>query len=504
MYFLCSYAGVLLAILLTGKLLTTLFAVGVFGLYIPLLYFLWFAMQAVFLETRVGSFYEPQFGILRCSSPWAFCLFRPMDDAAAGLTGAVPPIADFCQLLAMAALFTAASLLLYRIRRTEAAGSALAFKRIEGAVKLLLTVPTAVLAALLAYELLESVLWELIFMALFGALGCMIMEFIFRGDIRQVLHRKKHILLTVLLAAALFFPLRFDLAGYNTYLPAREEVAAMAVKDFHFQMHYPEVSEEYRQQNTQERKMLDYLETDRVDVLYPLAAEGVKNAENITGEGPLVPINLKYRLTNGKEVYRFYYVNQDVFYRCMEELMADPDYRETYFPLLTWSAEDMDTWRVEAELYPKEKRPADEAEIPENLDGAENADGAENPDEAENADGAEDANEAENAGETEIPEDSDEDYGVEFSGIETASDDSGKQVVIEVDKSERERLLAVYQKELKDASWKELWEAGNWMYVILDQVNWQMEMYPLPDSFRGTQQLLQEIYEADGAIGRAG
>ena len=98
-----------------------------------------------------------------------------------------------------------AALALYHRRRSEVSGAALAFQRLEGVIKILLAVLAALVAALIASEL-DSVFWEIAFILLFSALGCMVMEFIYRWDIHLVLQHKEHIVISAVLAALMFFP----------------------------------------------------------------------------------------------------------------------------------------------------------------------------------------------------------------------------------------------------------------------------------------------------------
>ena len=344
--FLCSYSATLLAILLTGKLLTTFFAMGVLGVYIPLVYFLQLAFREVFLDTQF--FYArttllTDERILQYSSPWAFCMCQESlcRDAGmpVGITGSIPSMGMLCQLLAVAAIFTAASLLLYRVRKSEAVGHALAFTKTEGIIKLVLTIPTAMVAALVAYELLASPIWEFVFIVAFGALGCMIMEFIYRGDIRQVLSHKWHIAVTALIASAIFFGFRFDITGYNTYLPDKEEIASMSMADaYNNYQYFTDESFALDQQNVME-ELLNALETDEFDPVYEVAksaVEAVHNRDFYMNEY-LMRVSVKYHLKDGKEIYRSYLVDGNLYFEQLEKMPEG--YKEIYYPILQWDEE---------------------------------------------------------------------------------------------------------------------------------------------------------------------
>lgn len=338
LYFLCSYSGALLAVMLTGKLLTTVLATGTLGLYLPMLQLIGLMFLNLFMETALTSeHYLGRSETLRYTSPWALC-FLDKGSSRAGLTGMWPGIGSMCLIAAVTVIFLLISLQLYRIRKTEAAGSAIAFGQLEYIIKLLLTVPTAVVAAMVAYELYESPVWELVFILLFGALGCMIMEFIYRWDIRQVLMHKSHIVITVVVAAAVFFGIRFDVAGYNTYLPEKSEVAAMAAKSWAESLIYTDGGDEENIIDSDfSAELLDYLETEEFGPLYRLAQEGVENEKERTFDGNTTRVAIKYCLKNGKEIYRCYWVDQNLYYDVMNEMMKKPDYLERFYPIMTWS-----------------------------------------------------------------------------------------------------------------------------------------------------------------------
>lgn len=331
LFFLCSYAATLLMMMLTGKILTSVLAVGVFAGYVPLLWAIWIMLREMFFTTALNGYYSTGSDALFYSSPWMICLAAPLlrGEMIEGVTGFLPDIGELCQLLALAAVMTAGALLLYRVRRTEAAGSALAFRRTEGVIKLLLTVPTSLVAAVVAYAIFDSVVWVIAFVLIFGALGCMIMEFIYRWDIRQVFAHKVHIVITVAATLVIFLCLRYDVTGYNTYLPEPDELEAVSVTrnlDWNYNKFHANSTEE----------ILDFLETDHIEPVYELAKDGGAHCNINTYTGEVSYISIKYREKNGRETYRSYWVDKDLCYRKMDELLEDPDYRSRFYPIMSW------------------------------------------------------------------------------------------------------------------------------------------------------------------------
>lgn len=342
LFFLAGYAGALLAVMLTGKMLTTVFAIGVFGCYIPALLLLMMLLVELFLHTSMieESFRTVWAGILKYSSPWAISVYQGMNiggGSKKGLTGYWPDSSGISVMLLMIVALFLISLFLYRSRRTERAGSALAFYHTEMPVKLALVIPSAVAAGVVGYIIFESIVWALVFLALFGVIFCMIMEFIYRWDIHQVLSHKLQMILAILTAALIFCGFRYDLLGYNSYLPKQKDIETMAVMCGNDSYGY-NVDGRWLSGT---REILDHLETDQVEALYRVAENGVETERgaNIFREFEYEEsyeyAYVKYHLKNGKEVYRQYLVDRDILIECMDQVLADESYRERYFPILT-------------------------------------------------------------------------------------------------------------------------------------------------------------------------
>lgn len=444
LYFLCSYSGALLAMMLTGKMLTAVLATATLGLYLPMLYLLSAAFQESFMSTALTSANGwSRSELLHYTSPWALCVFYK--GGRMGLTGAWPIPQELLLTAAVTVLFFALSLILYRIRRTEASGSALAFRKLESVVKLLMTVPVALVAATVAYELYHSVFWEILFLVIFSALGCMIMEFIYRWDIRQVLTHKRHILLTTVLAGAIFFGMRYDLAGFNTYLPEKNQIAAMSVKSRWREDIIYRWQEEDGEVVTSgiSTELLDYLETEDFGPIYRLAQDGVER-EKPGRENPeyeeLTSIGLKYRLKNGKEVYRCYWVACDLYEDVMNQLMKHQDYMERFYPIMTWTEEEvsgLNVWFYQSEeLFPDLAM--------------------------------------------------DEDGG---SIEDLIMDENGNS--IEVPRDRTLELVEAYREDLRTLSYTEVWDS--YSICCFDKNGDRYGVYPLSNGMKNTKKLLREI-----------
>lgn len=347
LFFLCSFSGTLIAVMLTGKMLTSVFATAVLAAYVPVLVLLGKMLEACFLPNILDSGELQDFGVALAASPWTFAMMVERNGGGSSktaLTGPnvpMPGLAQMCQLVAMAALCTAIALLLYRIRRTEAAGSALAFRKTESVVKLLLAIPGALFAATVAYELFESIPLTVLFLVLGAVLCCIVMEFIYRWDIHQILSHKRDVAVTLAASSALFLFFYYDVAGINTYLPKQEDIAAMAVceNSLRYNSGYTDI---YFRKGIEEK--LTKLETENITKLYQLAENGVANTTRFGTfhiEGESMMVYMKFRLKNGREVYRNYWADRTFLLEAMDELLADEALQAEYFDILTWTQEEV-------------------------------------------------------------------------------------------------------------------------------------------------------------------
>ncbi len=515
LFFLTSYSAAALAVLLTGKTLTSVLAIGTLSGYLPMVWLVVCGCQEMFLPTLCPdgvTFLGEAYRIYRTSrrmmldhsSPWIMILSWQANGESVrqGLTGMWPDLGSICLFLVLPAILTALCLVLCRVRKTEAAGRALAFGWTEGLIKILLAVPAALFAGMVVYEEFHSVAWEICFVAAFGALACVIMEFIYRWDIRQALAHKWHIAVTLALSLAVFLFFRFDLCGINTYLPEKEELAAMSVRytygGFNY---YDEAGEKIRN----EQDILRMLETDRVDLLYPLAEDGVENVRKTELNGSYLYLNMEYRLKSGRTFYRSYTVRRDLYEKAQQELMKDKEYRERYYPILGWDdaqLEKVDNIWVDLSQEQWEKFTQEKA-------GTQTGKQMEEPEEEQDVDDEKMSDGLSIEIETSIETSADDpDVG------EWEYSDSGVMTGMTLTEEASRSLIRAYQEDLAESSNLYLAE-GNILFADDETVgtmtiSWKSEpkgewtyynydRYMIREDFTRTMEVLQKAYEEDGA-----
>ena len=351
LYYLLTYATAILAMMMTGKIVVAILALGVFMSYALIISLLSSALTARFFSTALeeGQFMATWTAYL---SPAAFCFY-----VEGKLGGADTSVGSkwLCLgiLLALIVALTGLCLSLYSIRRTEAANHSMAFQKTEGVIKVLLAVPISISAGFYVSMMVSAhpTIW-LLAGTLFGVLIlCALIEFIYHMDIREVFHHKGQIVLSAILAAGVILAFRYDVFGYDTYLPEKEDISAMAIQ-------YDPVNGNYAYKTVMtgnstssyygEKYGLDESAVKDFEPIYELAKEGVGQVKEKNQNG--VRIAVKYVLKSGRSVYRAYSLpketvdqqmaqiyNQEEFKRAVYPILRDTKREPSAFTLTTWN-----------------------------------------------------------------------------------------------------------------------------------------------------------------------
>ncbi|MCD8022768.1 MAG: hypothetical protein LUF30_07300 [Lachnospiraceae bacterium] len=485
LFYLCGYMSALVVMMLAGNFLTTILGIAAFGLYLPLMHVLWESFTGVFWTTQVQE-YTSSISWLKWTSPWAWCLAKTYMPAEK----VVPGFGDFCQIIVILAALTLVSVLLYRIRKTEVAGKALAFPYLEPVIKMMVAVPVALTAGLVGYELFESITFEIFLIVLFGALPCVVIEFIYRVDIRQVLSHKWHFAVALVISFAIFFAFRFDLAGFNTYLPAESEVEAMSITPYR-SMYASRENESGDAWSGAMRNVMDLVYWEDFDGMYEVAENGVENIEkygysyNETSDEDATEVYVKFYLKNGQEIYRVYQVSISLFYEVMDELLIQDDFLDQYIPIFSWDDEEKSRVKEiycsvygydEDDLFGAVPEPEEETETDTGLES-----NTELETDVQMEPEADTTETAENAGESAATE-------------EVVSDYDYKSVSLNIPEAKLEELLEAYREDLKNVSAEELLEGTGEIYIYAGS-NYAFDRYTFSIAFTNTLAVLRETYD---------
>jgi len=258
----------------------------------------------------------------------------------------------------------ALTLWLYKKRASEKAGTSMAFKITEPIIRVMISVPVGILAGFMFFTIQydygrsASVLW-LIFGGLLGGFLCHgVMEALYKGDIKKCLSHKYQMF--AVMAAAAIIPLVFlyDIFGYDSYIPKKQDVKNMAVISSELRFggsFYDEEgwvsAVEYAREN---------MEVTDMDAMYELAEilseEAIKNRTNhffgyrdvTTSSMPYDPYYagssekmnytdfiIRYTLQDGSEVIRSYEYNYYAVIDLLEKIYNDEEFKTSVHPVFS-------------------------------------------------------------------------------------------------------------------------------------------------------------------------
>lgn len=229
----CLYLGVynlaVLAVMLTGNTIITCLGTVVFLLYEWTVRMLTAAYMQMFFM-HYASQDESTSPLLSPFSIYGKYAAQHAEGFGNGLLTAF-------WLLVFAAVIGVIAYACYLKRPAEAAGKAMAFQLPQPFIKILITVPVTLIAGgfvsnVVGYEPLwgEGSIGFVIFtMAVVLIVVSCLIQVLYEFDIRGIFHKKLHILISAVMTAVIFLIFRYDVLGYDTYLPNPEAVSSAAV-----------------------------------------------------------------------------------------------------------------------------------------------------------------------------------------------------------------------------------------------------------------------------------
>lgn len=357
-FFMLIYATVLLAVILTGNLIVSLLGTGVFFTWMPILSVLIYSYHQAYFST----FYSEGFklnDILMKLSPVTYYTYS----ISAGT--------DIWQKAGLALIFAAAvmalTLFLYRIRPSEAAGKAMAFRKSCPIIKFILVVPLSLTGSLIFKGMRDTGLWSVFGLICGLLLSYGIIEIIYNFDFKKMFSHKWQFLTCGCAAAAILGFFTFDIAGYDTYLPSKEKVETVSMYSFYldnnterkyyrkpFIRHIGSNSGRYMYLDFEYGTSLDVMENMKLkstDELLFIAQKGIEAVQaEKRHEAEISPygweenykrnIVVGYNLKGGRTVYRNYQVDITQTEAEMASVYSQKEYKEAVYPLLkTKSAE---------------------------------------------------------------------------------------------------------------------------------------------------------------------
>ena len=358
-FFALVYMTAILAMLLTGNLVVGLLGTGVLFSWGPVICM---TVSAYFSE-YFTTFYGDDSFLLALSertSPVAWYVEACMSEH--------PGRMALWAMLAAAVLFLL-GMFLYRRRPSEAAGHAMAFPITQPIIRFLIVVPSSLLLGAMFHSMMYEDGWTVFGLVCGLLLVSCIIEIIYHFDFKSLFAHKRQLLVSAVFVGVVFVIFRFDLFGYDRYLPATEKLASggiycdlldpEATSQYHSTVEYGEgwygVSFDAMPSSTLADKM-QISDDQGLELLHTIAAQGVHDAAQARdrflrgggrsydledGDESFQNVTIAWHLRNGRTVYRSYLVNVSGVKTALEAVYDLDAYKTAMYPVLSLTADDV-------------------------------------------------------------------------------------------------------------------------------------------------------------------
>lgn len=358
----------LLAVMLTGNTLTALLGSIVLFVYEGVIRILYQGYKTWFfvsycnkdnLRLSSKAYFTPFFGYFQFSGRARFTADSAFPTFL-GQNGWLGMGKEALMLLLAAAVFGGLSYLLFRKRKTESYSMAIAFPAIKGVIEILLLIPFSMAVGLLFARLGEN-RSGFIFAGAFGGLliGHAVIQLIYEKDIRAIGGQKGLAAFCLAATGVILCIFRYDLFGFDAYLPKADEIESISVSmetDYSNFGRYKLEGEEYADFAADD--LIDHMDSRDPETIGAVlamvsdwqqagmpqdsgyipekVARGEAWDEAAQGQENYVQVQrfvVRYRLKDGKDVYRRFLASGDLNPDEMDALMRDESYRKIRYQI---------------------------------------------------------------------------------------------------------------------------------------------------------------------------
>lgn len=362
--FVAMYQVALLAVMLSGNVLTALLGCFVLFAYEPVLRLIYGALKSTFFVSycRADQQRLEDSPLLTPFSGYLYFVGKMQYDRES-LSGYLPDqsasaAGGWYGMLAVQSLLlllccVAAGLLVYflfRKRKTESCHSAIAFPAWKPVLELFLLVPFSVLAALLACNMADDKTFFLFAGGAGGGLiGHALIQLVYERDIRAIV-KKWAVAMTGLAATALVLCIfRFDFAGFDDYLPKAENIKSVGItlESDYSSFGFIDLAQGYRRESMPDRLLSRMNSEDPATIAAVLTLAGQwqragcptreekwekqEKGQTVWKDGRIFVV--RYNLANGRCAYRRFYVNPAQSADALDAIMNDEAYRKLRYQI---------------------------------------------------------------------------------------------------------------------------------------------------------------------------
>lgn len=228
LYYCLNYSVVVIAVLLTGNTIISLMGTAVFFFFMPAMSLILTHYVSVFFVTAPSSNWIAQSPLIwmmeRMSPLYVNLASLGIDLEKMGFPW-MQSVVDGAAFL----LLSLAAFFLYRIRPSEAAGKAMAFKVSMAPIRILLVLGAGMGGGMFFWSLQSQVKWGIFGVVCATFICHCTIEIIYQSDFKKLFSHKIQLAGCLAAGCLLFLGFRYDWYGYDSYIPSEDKIASMTV-----------------------------------------------------------------------------------------------------------------------------------------------------------------------------------------------------------------------------------------------------------------------------------
>lgn len=348
-----TYLTQALCLLLTGHALVGALAFLTALVYFPMVvaYIHQFLAGAFFVTYRTG---EAICSFWHYLSPVYYC-FRLMLSESPYPWKAAGHLTDVLAGIVVILILYLLVRKLFLIRKTEAAGNALAFENTKPLIRILIVIPCSFYIGIFFRDAIsDGATWLIFVGTLIGSVLLHgLMESIYSFDVKHAFAHKRQLLACVAVSFLVLSVYQFDLLGFDSYAPESEKLASVSLADSSLG-YTSNINPDWGVVSGEKMDLLlENLKPFAADAKerYQMSMQGTRNSE---GEALDNSINVSYRLKNGKDKWRVYYVSNTELQKIAGILLDSKEYKESSNQLLKLTASQIENFNLETPFFSEE------------------------------------------------------------------------------------------------------------------------------------------------------
>lgn len=335
-YFLAVYNLTLTAMMIGGKRGTAGFFILMGFLYDILLRTMIESYCSTYFSTYTGRIGERQFlspvgRVVVMLDQTTFTWGYEAVTAGSVMENLIRPLLPgVFALLVEAVAFGVTAYLCYRRRPMEAVSQAVAYPAVKGPVKVLLMLLAGLVGSACFCDISGNSGFFVAFSGLFlGIVFCQaFLEIIYEGDLKAFGRHRKSFAVGAAAAVLTWLFFAFDIGGFDTWVPEQKDVESAAIQIFFGNNYMFDYVDEKGMITWERDKWNEEIKMTDVSGVLSLARDGMGKDRQEQDDDTRLRCDVTYRMKNGKEKYRSFYIDYEKEKTVLDILFANEEYKE--------------------------------------------------------------------------------------------------------------------------------------------------------------------------------